>query len=315
MNHYIENGSRVFCAFLDASKAFDRLVHAGLFIKLISRGIPKIFLDLIIFWYSNLKCRVKWDDHFSEWFCVKAGVRQGGILSPDFYCLYVEDLIAILKSKNVGCYILNVFLAALIYADDMAILAPSVKGLCTLLEACNDYCTQWDMCLNARKSKLMYFGKRCTDLFIPLLNGTPMEWVESCTYLGVCLVSSHHFKCSVTDRIKKFYKSANAIFRVEGHSDDLTMLSLVESHCVPILTYGIEIADFFDYRQRSKIRAAYNSLFRKIFGYRNFESVTDLQLSLARPTWEMLSESRIVSFYHRLSQCSAESPVHLFSIL
>ena len=104
-------------------------------------------------------------------------------------------------------------------------------------------------------------------------------------------------------------------FRIEGRSDDLTMLSLVETHCVPILTYGIEIAHFFDSRQKSKIRAAYNSLFRKIFGYRNFESVTDLQLSLARPTWELLCHSQKDSFYHRLSQCSADSPVHLFSLL
>ena len=107
VNHYIENGSRVFCAFLDASKAFDRLVHSGLFMKLIARGVPKIFLDLIIYWYSNLKCRVKWDDCFSEWFSINAGVRQGGILSPDFYCLYVEDLIAILKTKKrwVLCFV------------------------------------------------------------------------------------------------------------------------------------------------------------------------------------------------------------------
>ena len=85
---------------------------------------------------------------------------------------------------------------------------------------------------------------------------------------------------------------------MEGRSDELTMLKLVEAHCVPILTYGIEIADFLDSSQKSKIRAAYNSLFRKIFGYRNFESVTNLQLSLARPTWELLCESRKVSFYH-----------------
>ena len=93
------------------------------------------------------------------------------------------------------------------------------------------------------------------------------------------------------------------------------MLSLVETHCVPILTYGIEIADFFDSAQKSKIRAAYNSLFRKIFGYRNFESVTELQLSLARPTWELLCHSRVESFYRRLSQCPANSPIHLFSVL
>ena len=161
----------------------------------------------------------------------------------------------------------------------------------------------------------MYFGKRCTNLFVPTINNTPIEWVESCLYLGVCLVSSRFFKCSVTDRIRKFYKCANAIFRIDGRSDDLTMLGLVETHCVPILTYGIETAEFFDARQRSKIRAAYNSLFRKIFGYRNFESVTDLQLSLARPTWELLCHSRKESFFHHLSQCPADSPVHLFTVL
>ena len=56
-DYYIQNGSRVFCAFLDASKAFDRLIHSGLFLKLLNKGVPKIFLDLIIFWYRQT-CRV-----------------------------------------------------------------------------------------------------------------------------------------------------------------------------------------------------------------------------------------------------------------
>ena len=43
INYYIDHGSRVYCSFLDASKAFDRLVHSGLFIKLIDRKIPKDF--------------------------------------------------------------------------------------------------------------------------------------------------------------------------------------------------------------------------------------------------------------------------------
>ena len=93
------------------------------------------------------------------------------------------------------------------------------------------------------------------------------------------------------------------------------MLRLVETHCIPILTYGIEFAESFEYSERSKVRAAYNSVFRKIFGYRNFESVTELQLNLARPTWEMLCEIRKDSFYQRLSLSSAESPVHLFAVL
>ena len=58
INYYTSNGSNVYCSFLDASKAFDRLVHAGLFTKLLERNVPLIFLNLIKAWYSNLQCRV-----------------------------------------------------------------------------------------------------------------------------------------------------------------------------------------------------------------------------------------------------------------
>ena len=49
IDYFTERGSNVFCSFLDASKAFDRLVHASLFMKLLQRGLPFIFLNLIIF--------------------------------------------------------------------------------------------------------------------------------------------------------------------------------------------------------------------------------------------------------------------------
>ena len=184
-----------------------------------------------------------------------------------------------------------------------------------LLDATSKYCIKWDICLNAKKSKVIHFGKRCDNRFVPILNDISIHWVDSWMYLGVNVVSGRRFGCSVSDRIKKFYRCANAIFRIEGRSDDLTMLRLVESHCVPILTYGMEIAHISDTRERSKIRAAYNSLFRKIFGYRVYESVTDLQLSLARPTWELLIENLKVGFFRRLSLSNANSPVHIFSVI
>ena len=84
VNHYIDHGSRVFCSYLDASKAFDRVVHSGLFSKLIDRNIPKCFLDILITWYDGLQCRVRWDGYTGSWFNVTAGVRQGGIWSELF---------------------------------------------------------------------------------------------------------------------------------------------------------------------------------------------------------------------------------------
>ena len=232
----MHNGSRVFSCFLDASKAFDRVVHAGLFLKLIQRKVPLIFLALIISRYGSLLCQVKWGDSYSDWFLVTAGVRQGGVLSPDFYSIYVDDLIKELKQLGIGCYYISIFAAALFYVDDMAILAPSIKGLKRLLAVCNEYCIEWDVCLNAKKSKIVPFGKKLDMAQDVILDGKKIEMVKEWVYLGVTLKSDVVFNCSVTDRIKKFYRCANAIFRIDGHSNDTVMLHLIETHCVPLLT-------------------------------------------------------------------------------
>ena len=312
VNYYINNGSGVYCSFLDASKAFDRLIHSGLFIKLIERKIPLVLLDIIIVWYSGLKCRVKWGDQYSDWFLVTAGVRQGGVLSPDFYSIYVNDLLIILKNLGIGCYYLGVFAAALFYADDMAIMAPSIKGLCVLLKACGDYCLEWDICLNAKKSRNLYFGKQTTITHPVTLNGNSIQWAEEWIYLGVTLRSGSSFDCSMVDRVKKFYRCANAIFRVDGHSNDMVMLQLLETHCVPLLTYAIEIIHVKNRDELRQLRVAYNSLFRKIFHYRWNESVTELQHFLNRPTWEEQVEKRRKNFVQRIHDSGLYTLPRLF---
>ena len=105
---------------------------------------------------------------------------------------------------------------------------------------------------------------------------------------------------SIKERVKKFYRCANSIFRIDGKSNDMVMLKLLESHCVPILTYAIEVTYVSD--ERRQLRVAYNSLFRKLFNYRWSESVTALQAFLERPTWEQLVDKRRNSFYKRVRE-------------
>ena len=90
------------------------------------------------------------------------------------------------------------------------------------------------------------------------------------------------------------------------------MLRLLESHCVPILTYAIEVTVVANRDERRSLRVAYNSVFRKLFGYRHYESVTNLQHALERPTWEELIEKRKSDFQIRLHQCPQDSLVRLF---
>ena len=97
--------------------------------------------------------------------------------------------------------------------------------------------------------------------------------------------------------MKSFYRSLNSIIRVEGRSNDMIFLQLLETHCVPILTYAIEIVHVADRDERRSLRVAYNAIFQKIFSYRHFESVTALLHSLDGKTWEkvvLTCESRFV---------------------
>lgn len=240
----------------------------------------------------------------SDWFSILAGVRQGGILSPVFYCIYIDDLVRILSEAGIGCHIRGLFLSILLYADDMCLVAPSLKGLQRLLIMTETYCKDWDICLNSKKSKNMVFGKIPQNPPELILDGKGLEWVNSWLYLGVTLSSSKKYNCCIDAKVKSFYRSANAILRIDGYSNELVMLQLLESHCLPILAYAIEVIDVADSDARRKLRVAYNSMFRKIFNYKRNESVTDLQHTLGRPTWEELVKRRMDKFMDKISHCT-----------
>ena len=132
---------------------------------------------------------MRWGEAYSGWFSIIAGVRQGGILSPDLYSIYVDDLVAILKDLGIGCHLRGIFLSILLYADDIALTSPSLRGLQILLNACEEYCKTWDICLNVKKTKNIAFGHSVSDLCPLAMNNTPTEWVEEWKYLGVTEVA------------------------------------------------------------------------------------------------------------------------------
>ena len=157
INYFTKRDSSVFVAFLDYSKAFDTISHCGLFLKLMDRNVPLCFLLLIMFWYMNMQYDVKWCGSHSIYFDVLCGTKQGGILSPDFFGLYINDLIIILKKKGIGCHILRRFIACILFADDMSLIAPTRQSMQQMLDVCADYCSRFCLRFNVGKTKVMVF--------------------------------------------------------------------------------------------------------------------------------------------------------------
>ena len=147
----------------------------------------------------------------------------------------------------------------------------------------------------------MSFGKK-HSLASLCLDGKDIEWVESWPYLGVTIKSHTTFNCCIDAKVKSFYRCANGILRIDGRSNESVMLQLLETHCLPILTYAIEVIHIANRDERRRLRVAYNSLFRRVFDYRTWESVTDLQHALCRPTWEELVQKRMAKFQIRVAQ-------------
>ena len=125
INHFTDRGSNVYVALLDYSKAFDTISHSGLFLNLIDRNVPLCFLLVIVFWYANMHYNCRWGNSCSNSFPVRCGTKQGGILSPDFFSIYIDPLIRLLRNMKIGCHIVNLFIACLLFADDMTLLAPT----------------------------------------------------------------------------------------------------------------------------------------------------------------------------------------------
>ena len=74
--------------------------------------------------YEELTAWVSWGSARSTQFKVVNGTRQGSVLSPGFFSVYVDDLLIQLRKSNVGCYIGGKFVGAAGYADDIILLAP-----------------------------------------------------------------------------------------------------------------------------------------------------------------------------------------------
>ena len=87
---------------LDATVAFDKVNVYGLLGKLLDRKVPFQIVKVLLSWYTNSQACIKLDGYCTEFITINSGVKQGGILSPLFYNVYVDDLMKELKHKNLG---------------------------------------------------------------------------------------------------------------------------------------------------------------------------------------------------------------------
>ena len=145
----------MYLCFIDASKAFDRINYWHLCTKLLNRGLPLLVVRMFVFWFTMQSFVVKWSNIYSAPFNSSNGLRQGGILSPIYFNVFIDDLSIRLSKSGVGCYVNNTCFNHLFYADDSVLLAPSPSALQTLISICELYAKENELVFNEQKTVCM----------------------------------------------------------------------------------------------------------------------------------------------------------------
>ena len=148
VDFYMCKGSTVNLCLLDMSKAFHKVNHCGLYIKLMKRNLPRIYLRILINWYSKCCDNVTWDNVLSRCFSMVYGVRQRGALSPVLFVVYVDDIIERLNDSKLGCFIGDLYLGCIMYADDLILISVSVSIMQQMIFICEKEAKYIDMKFN-----------------------------------------------------------------------------------------------------------------------------------------------------------------------
>jgi len=267
VDYYVSFGSTVNICALDLSKAFDKMNHCGLFIKLMERHIPVYLLSLLEHWFSIGVTCVKWGSRMSSFFGLSCGIRQGGVLSPYLFAIYIDSVIRKVSDSRFSSFLKGICISILLYADDILLVAPSVTSLQQLLLVCEQELMWLDMSLNVKKSSCIRIGARYTANCCNIVNseGRELLWVHEVRYLGIFIEAASSFKCSLENAKRSFYRSFNSIFgRVGRVASNEVIIQLLKSKCLPILYYGMELCPLRKSQFKS-LDFVINSAMRKIF--------------------------------------------------
>ena len=199
--------------------------------------------------YSNSLLRVSWDGIETDYFTALNGVKQGAVLSPVLFCVYVDDLLIALSRAGVGCFIGSTFVGALAYADDIVIMAPTATAMRKLLAICEHYAHEYCISFNACKSKCMTVMPtmsaksstpyRLFDECKFYIDGAPIESVHSFTHLGHLITSSLADDDDIMKCCGTFAGQVNNVFCYFRKLNSFTRYKLFRSYCTSL--YGCEL--------------------------------------------------------------------------
>ncbi|XGW28640.1 hypothetical protein V3C99_008428 [Haemonchus contortus] len=170
--------------YLDFQKAFDKVPHDLLLLKLEQVGIHHRFIAWIRSFLSQRTFQVIVDGGSSSVRCACSGVPQGGVLSPLLFSIYVYDLPGVVVGDTIKCKM---------FADDVKIFGEPGSSLQASIDAILRWSSCWKLPLSAIKSRILHLGRNNPHLSYSM-RGEPLIETDTVRDLGFIIDRNLSFK-------------------------------------------------------------------------------------------------------------------------
>ena len=307
----LEKHREVFWAFMDLEKAYDRIDREALWQVLGIYGVGGCVLRGIQSFYEGSTACVRVGSDMSESFDVTVGLRQGCVMSPWLFNVYMDGVVREVKMRTLGRGLemrtrngQEWEVSQLLFADDTALVAATEEELQRLVEEFGVVCERRKLKVNVGKSKVMRCSRGGQRLELSVrLNGEVLEEVESFRYLGSEICRSAKMSVEVEQRMKEgmaAFGAMKSIWRVKevGMKAKKT---LYESIIVPTVLYGGE-AWGLKKAERERLDVMEMKCLRSICGVTRLDRIENVELrrrvGVSRPMGVRAVEKLLSWFGH-----------------
>ena len=261
-------GKKTWLAFLDLRKAFPSIWREGLWGKMNRLGLGGKFLRMCRAIYSKTTSRVRIGATLSAPFSVPVGLREGCVLSPLLFSIFLMDLAKELEERELGIEIKGHWMGACFFADDIVLIAKSDKELRKMLSVVAIYAEKWKLRFNAKKCGVLVVGEKKTNRVWKLGKDNIGE-VDEYKYLGVWI----NRQASARNHIRHLLGNADRLHALvrgakfwQGEEDVAAGVIVWKMAARPVLEYGSEVWACPSYDSNRKLEQVQERAGRAILG-------------------------------------------------
>ena len=244
VSHYCHSNNKpMYGCFVDFSSAFDSVPRHKLFQKLIDHNITGKFYECIKNMYANDLSCIKVGNKVTGSFQNSLGVKQGDILSPLLFNIFLADFSKIFEdSSNLVKINEKDSLSCIIWADDLLLLSQTEEGLNMMLDKMYHYSKENHLNVNITKTKCMIFNKTGRHLRRTFWYGNvKIDTTREYKYLGLLITPSFNLSTALgnlKDRASRSYNLLKIRLGEHFRKDIILTIYLFEMLVKPILLYG-----------------------------------------------------------------------------